>query len=252
MANVHFRIRLFASLTLLAAMPGASSLASAQDRSRLIQPQVITSGSAEIVVPATNASFSIDVSSLAPAAATASDESSRIAKSVSNALRAAKLQRDEIAESRLGVGPQWRYDEHIQQSKLVGYEAVTSFRIETEHLDRIGTYIVAALNAGATSISDITFSAKDPVEARRQALSQAIAQARADAETMAHAGGGSLGELLLLTTEPTRAPIGYEEVTVTGARRARDSVSPVIVPTQIEVTARVVGHWKFVPSTRAQ
>lgn len=231
-------------------MPDASSLASAQDGSGLVQPQVITSGSAEIIVPATNASFSIDVSSLAPAAATASSESSRIAKFVSNALHAANLQRGEIAESRLRVGPQWRYDEHTRQSKLVGYEAVTSFRIE--HLDRIGTYIVAALNAGATSTSDITFSAKDPAEARQQALSRAVAQARTDAETLAHAAGGSLGELLLLTTEPTAEPVGYAQVTVAATGRPRDSFSPVIVPAQIKVTARVVGHWKFVPSTRGQ
>jgi uncharacterized protein len=225
---------------------GAATGAAAQDGSA--EPQVVASGMGEVVIPATKASFEVQVTSLAVSAAAASAESARIAKAVSGALQAARLTREEIAQSGLTVSPRWEYDQAAHRDKRIGYQATTTTRIETEHLDRLGTYIDAALNAGATEISDITFSAKDTDETRHRALTQAVARARADAEAMARAGGGTLGQLVLLTTEQQNVPlgVGFQEVSVTAARAARVPTS--IIPSQIEVTARIIGRWRFVPN----
>jgi uncharacterized protein len=230
-------------------LSGAAMKAVAQDGQSL-EPQVIASGTADVTISATTATFSIDVNSLGASAATASAESTRISKAVSNALRAAGLSHDEIAQTQLTVTPRWQYDEATHKQKLTGYEATTTIRLETDRLDRLGAYMDSALSAGATGISGINFSAKDSNDARRRALAQAVSQAKADAETIARAGGGTLGQLLLLTSEPQNmprfaemnAPLPMMARSVAGAER------PNIIPSQIQVTATVVGHWKFVPS----
>ena len=65
---------------------------------------------------------------------------------------------------------------------------------------------------------------------------------------MARAAGGTLGDLLLLSTERTNeAPgVDLEEIVVTGARRVREPVNTDVIPSQIKVTARVIARWRFV------
>src|SRR5262249_6268938 len=153
------------------------------------------------------------------------------------ALRNAHLSGEEIKGSRLVVSPRWDYESH--RPKRIGYQAVNTIDIETTNLSQLGAVIDAALSAGATDVSEITFLSKKTDEARRRALGQAVGSARADAEAMARAGGGALGDLLLVSTERTNEAPGVElqEVVVTAGRRA--AVPTDVAPSQIKVTARV-------------
>jgi uncharacterized protein YggE len=217
-------------------------------------PQIIVSGSAEVLVPPAKASFSIGIMTSAQSAAAAGEDNARISKGVLAALEHAGLKRDEITGSRLGVRPRWEYDDKGRHPKRSAFEANNMIQIVTDNLTQIGNFIDAALSAGATDASEITFSAKDIDEARRRALGQAVVTARTDAEGMARAGGGALGDLLLLSTERTNeAPgVDLEEIVVTGARRAREAVNTDVIPSQIKVTARVIARWRFVPTPAAK
>jgi uncharacterized protein YggE len=158
------------------------------------------------------------------------------------------LKHEEITGSHLGVRPRWEYDDKGRHPKRSAFEANNTIQIVTDNLTQIGNYIDAALSAGATDASEITFSAKDIDEARRRALGQAVVAARNDAEAMARTAGGTLGDLLLLSTERSNeAPgVDLEEIVVTGARRAREPVNTDVIPSQIKVTARVIARWRFV------
>jgi uncharacterized protein YggE len=245
------RSRMFGAIVAISGCTIASQVALAQQQGiSTAQPQIIVSGSAEIFLLATKASFSIGIMTSASSANAANEENARVSKSVNEALRVAHLKPEDIAGSRLVVSPRWDYEEKNRRPKRSVFEATNTIKIETENLALIGTYIDAALSSGATDVSDIEFAAKDTDSARRQALSQAVSSARADAEAIAHAGGGTLGELLSLSTERTNQPAGVslQEIVVTGARRAREQVSTDVVPSQIKVTARIDARWKFVPA----
>jgi uncharacterized protein len=211
-------------------------------------PQIVVSGIADVLVPPAKASFCIGVMTSAPTAAAAAEDNARISKAVLAALDRAGLKRGEITGSRLGVSPRWEYDDKGRHPKRSAFDANNAIQIETENLAQIGNFIDAALSAGATDASDITFAAKDIDEARRRALGEAVIAARADAEAMARAGGGVLGELLLLSTEGSNEgrDVSLQEVVVTGARRARETVPTDVIPSPIKVTARVIARWRFV------
>jgi uncharacterized protein YggE len=210
--------------------------------------QIVVSGTAEILVPPTTASFSIGILTSAKTAAAAAEDNARISKAVLEALERAGLNHHEITGTRLSVRPRWEYDDNGRHPKRNAFEAANSIQVTTENLSQVGIFLDAALSAGATDASDIAFAAKDVDEARRRALSQAVAAARTDAETMARAGGGALGDLLLLSTERTNEAPGVEleEVVVTGLRRTRQPVNTDVTPSQIKVSARVIARWKFV------
>jgi uncharacterized protein len=252
-------LRLRRSTVILAAMVNvigvfARQPALAQQVAAASAPQIVTSGSAEAFVPPSTASFSIGVMTSAPTAAAAGEDNARLSTSVLAALERAGLKRDEISGSQLGVRPRWEYDDKGRHPRRSAFEANNTIQIATADLSQIGNYIDAALSAGATDASEITFSAKDIEEVRHRALGQAVAAAKADAEAMARAGGGSLGDLLLLTTERINEASGAElaEVIVTGARRPREPVNTDVIPSQIQVSARVIARWRFVPATPAK
>jgi uncharacterized protein len=226
----------------------AARSACGQQTAQSPAPQIVVSGSAEVLIPPSTGSFSIGVLTSAQTAAAAAEENARISKAVLEGLGRAGVKSDEITGSRLGVRPQWEYDEKGRHPKRSAFEATNTIQIATENLSKVGMFVDAALSAGATDASDIAFSAKDANEARRRALSQAVAAARADAEVMARAGGGALGELLLLSTERTNEVPGVElsEMAVAGARRTRETINTDVIPSQIKVSARVIARWRFV------
>jgi uncharacterized protein len=248
------RSRMIGASIVIVAGTIVGQTALAQQGTSSAQPQIIVTGSAEILLPAAKASFSIGVMTSASSANSANEENARVSKSVIEALQGAHLRQGDITGSRLVVSPRWDYEEKNRRPKRSVFEATNTIKIETENLTLIGTYIDAALSSGATDISDIEFAAKDTDSARRQALSQAVSSARADAETIARAGGGTLGELLSLSTERTNqaAGVSLEGIVVTGSRRARERVSTDVIPSQIKVTARIDARWKFVPASTAK
>ncbi len=249
--RVRIRSGMFSRIIVVAVCFVVGQAAVAQQGISGAQPQIVVSGSAEIVLPAEKASFSIGITTSAATANAANEENARVSKSVFEALQAAHLRKADITGSRLVVSPRWDYDEKNRRPKRSVFEATNTIKIETENLSSIGSYIDAALSAGATDVSDIEFAAKDTDSARRQALSQAVASARSDAEIMARAGGGTLGELLSLSTERANreAGVSLQEIVVTATRRARQQVSTDVIPSQIKVTARIDARWKFVPAS---
>lgn len=242
--------RMLGAIVVVSACTILNHAALAQQATSNAQPQIIVSGNAEIFLPAAKASFSIGIMTSANSANAANEENARVSKSVMEALRVAHLKPEEITGSRLVVSPRYDYEEKSRRPKRSVFEATNTIKIETEDLTVIGSYIDAALSTGATDISDIEFAAKDIDVARRQALSKAVSSARTDAETIARAGGGTLGELLSLSTERTNQPAGVslEEIVVTGARRAHEQVSTDVIPSQIKVSARIDARWKFIPA----
>lgn len=205
--------------------------------------QIAVSRSAEILIPATKATFSIGITTTGNTASSASEDNARLSAAVNSSLQAAHLDKADILGSSLVVQPRWDYSGDNRHPKRTGFEATKTIRIATERLTELGAYIDAALSAGATDVSEVQFSAKDTDSARRQALAQAVASAKADAETIAHAAGGTLGEPLMLSTERT-APVALQEVVMT-ANRARAPAATDITPSEIRITVQVDARWKL-------
>lgn len=210
-------------------------------------PVVVVSGHGEVHVMPDRAKLVMRVQANASNAATAGANCARLAKAVNDALLAAGLAPAELKLTRLSVDPHWEYE---GRRRRTGFDAVHTFRIETARLDQVGAWIDAALGAGATEIDDPEFGLADPDASRQEALGRAVASARRDAETIARAAGGALGDLLSVGSGASGRDGGrLDEITVTASRRSGSpGVPTAIVAGEITITETVSARWTFVPA----
>lgn len=236
-------MRILVSLPLLCAVAVLSSAAAAAQADGAAPPVVVVSASATKVLPADRALLVVAVETIAPTSVVASRENARIFQNVLDALRAAGVPKERISTSGFSVERNMVYSKERETSIPKGFAASNSIRIETTELDKVGSYIDAALKGGATSVSDIEFTASGVDSARRVALAQAIVNARADAEAMARAAGGSLGKMLQVSTEADDQSgirrLGYSELQLDSLSRSK------VMPREILVSATVFTRWQL-------
>lgn len=208
-------------------------------------PQVVATGHGESKVMSDRASIMIAVETRAKTAAEAGQANARKLRAVQDTLIKLGVQKDQIATVSYTVSPDWRYEERTQ--KLVGYVASNMLRIQIRKLEITGQLIDAALAAGATNINSVEFTASTADSGRRVAITAAVGQARADAETMARAAGGSLGQLLELTTQDMGPrPMQMMEMRAMGMAKNQQDAETPITPGEQTVMATVFARWQFV------
>lgn len=171
----------------------------------------------------------------------AATENAERMTTVRTALQRAGLDSAEVTTSRYTVYPQlWRND---NDTVFVADNAV---RVETKKLDSVARLIEVALNAGATTVSSLEFGLSDRSAALRDALGDAVRNARMQAEALAAAAGGTLGALEELSTQPIGFGPVFERRDV-AMMAAQGGAAPPITPGQVTVTAVVTARWRFVP-----
>lgn len=212
--------------------------------------QISVSGTGSVTVPPTTASLTITITTTGTTAAIASDDNARTSKAVRDALARSELKSGDIKGSSLTVGPRWDYEEG-RRPRRSAYEATNTIKVETENLSALGAVIDVALGAGASEVSDVSFTSRDIESARASALTKAVQASRNEAEVIAHANGGSLGALVLMNTQPQPRGYGLEEVVVTANRKRGSTVVPSQISAEdITVTSRIEGRWLFVPGSK--
>jgi uncharacterized protein len=237
------------SCSLLAASSHAVALeAQTPSTGALLPPSLVTSGQAEEKVTPDRVSVVVNVQTRAATAAAAAADNARRTRAVLDALAALGLSKDQLSTEGYTAYPEMNYDRPGNTPRVVGYVVTNSVRAESKRVDQAGQIIDAALGAGANMINGLSFYASSIEEARRKAIGAAVASARADAEAMAQAAGGSLGSLLELSTQgPTVPPRPMFDLAAR-AKVAMAEPTP-INPGQQTVTVFVTARWAFVPKS---
>ena len=211
-------------------------------------PQVVVTGQGEAKVVPDRAAITIGVQARGATAAAAGSENARKQRAVIDTLRALGIPAEQIGTQNYGVYPEMTFDPKTQQSRVSGYVVNNSVRVELKSLDLVSRAIDASLAKGANQISALEFKASNPDELRRSALVQAVAKARADADALARAAGGSLGSLMELTSMDVGGPpIIMRSYAADAAMKAAPTpIEPGTETLRVSVTAR----WQFIPSPR--
>ena len=177
------------------------------------------------------------------------------------AARANSALRDEVlrALADLGFGEEvvslWGYGagpaQDMRQRRppsadpaLERFEAKAGGRIIVEPLRRFDEVVSALLLAGAQSILAVIFEAGDSEAARREAAGIAVSNARAQAESVAEAAGGMLGDLVNVITQPDIAGMMAETRLLSGGFRGQ---GVQLTPSSLSVTVSLQVTWVFVP-----
>lgn len=234
------------------ALGAAASAAAQQPMSHMgppMPPQIVAGGQGEARVTPDRATISIGVETRAQTAAQASADNARRQRAVLDTLRALGIPAAQISTTGYNVYPERVYNPERgdREPRITGYVVHNTVRVEVRSIDQVGRVIDASLAKGANAINALEFSASNMDDARRTALESAIRKAKGDAEAMARAAGGQLGELLELTSMPTPEP---PRPYMAMAARAEQAADTPINPGEQSLTVSVMARWRFVTGAK--
>ena len=212
------------TLVALAGAVGLPDLAGAQDAGP-VEDTVTVSGVGSVKAVPDEAQMSFGVETRRPTAQAAVAANADAMRKVINALRQAGAR--EITTQWVSVYPFNRNDGTIE-----GYSSSNSVSAVSD-VEDAPDLIDAAAEAGANQISGPGLSSSSAEALYRQALADAVADARARAEVLAKAAGRSLGEITAIVEG------GAQPVPVYRAAAADAAASTPIVPGQQETAATI-------------
>ena len=200
--------------------------------------RVMVAGDSIIQAQPDTAILTISVVTQARNALDAQQQNASKTDAVVRALKAAAGAGAEVKTSGYSLQPQRVYKEN-QPPSIAGYEARNSVTVTTGELNKVGTIIDAAAEAGANDVSGIAFTLRQDRPARDRALSEATREAISKARVIAEALGGRVVRIVEVQEEgfQQRPPVPIYQTE--SFAMARDKVATPIEVGSLDITSRV-------------
>jgi uncharacterized protein YggE len=202
---------------------------------RTLLPSIHTTAEATVTAQPDQARIDVGVVTQAANAQAAGSQNAAHADAVLKELRRVAGPNAQIRTTGYALDPNYRTPRPGGTPEISGYTARNTVEVTTSDLSSAGGLIDAAMQAGANSIQRLEFTLKDRQAARAQALREATARARADAEAIANALGLKIVRVLSVKADG-EAPI--RPMVMTMARIEAAPATP-IEPGTVEVRATV-------------
>ena len=106
---------------------------------------------------------------------------------IKQALLDTGVEESEINTDSINIYANYDYSDNTEV--IVGYTARNSLSVRTTDMDNVGSLIDAAFVAGANTLDNVQFTVQDDTQAREQALTMAVEDARRKADVLASAAG---------------------------------------------------------------
>lgn len=124
-----------------------------------------------------------------------------------------------------------------------GYRATNSVTVQLRDLPRLGRFLRDAVGSGANTVSGVTFSLGDPLEASQAARRAAVEDAAAKAAALAEAARVRLGPILRIDSPPRSEARSVEGAADLPRRTAQVGAPIPIEVGPIEIAAEVDMTW---------
>lgn len=191
--------------------------------------------------PSDELQLKMGVINLGETAQAALAENSVRMEAVIASLEAAGLTKKDYETGRFSIQPTYTpYPKDPPadwKPSINGYEVSNSILIHTEKLDMAGKLIDVANKAGANSISDISFSLRNPRIYWHEALGEATANAISDAHAMASVAQVNLLRVLSITLDEMH--VSSPHVNASYLSKSMSGSAPPIEPGEVTLTATV-------------
>lgn len=199
---------------------------------------VTASGEGKQVAAPDEAEMSFGVTAQGTNAEETLAEASKKSDAIVEAVKEAGIPEDDIQTAGVNLSPEYDY-KSSEVPRIVGYQASVQVRVTVRDITKVGDVINAASAAGATDMSGPSFMLSEDSEARSAAIEDAVADAKARAETMAAAAGKSVGEVISLAESGINVPVLYGTQRALGDSVAAAEAAPEIQTGTLDVTANV-------------
>lgn len=226
---------------LMAVLLAAPVVAQTQDEAI---PLITVQGSAELYSAPDLAIVRLGVEAQEETADAAQQRVNTAAQAVYEAIEAAGVAAEAIQTTGISLSPVYSHPgQRGGDRRLVGYRAQNTVRARITDMERVGPVLDAGLAAGANRVDGIQFSLEDDAALRRDALTQAVAEARAKAEAIASAMGVTLGPVHGVQ----EGGVSVQPFYARGAamEMAADMASTPVAAGQVSVSAQITVQYRI-------
>ena len=200
-----------------------------------LQPTIVTRGQATVTARPDRAFVTIAAESRSRNSADAQKQNAAAMTAVLQKIEQAGVPKDAIRTIGYELQPEFDYANGRQTFR--NYLARNTVEVRLDDIDRVGLVIDAAAAGGATTITGIRFDVRNRAALEREALRQAVADARARADSAAAGAGATIDRVVRveedLHIEPPRPMMRM------AAQAVERDVSTPVEPATIEVQSRV-------------
>lgn len=201
-------------------------------------PLITVTGLARQELVPDQARVSLGVRSLAAEAPEAARQNAAAMQALLEAIKPLLRPEDQLQTQTYRLIPQREWDQDARRWREVGFQAENRVQVTTRRPALLGELLQAASQAGANLIEGPHWGLTDPEQARRQVQVLALADARAQAETLAQAAGRRLGPARTINANPAELPAPMMLRTVASQETATNSAPP-LEPGRISLSASV-------------
>jgi uncharacterized protein YggE len=200
-----------------------------------LQPTVVTHGQAIVTARPDRAFVTIAAESRSRNSAEAQKQNATAMTAVLQKIEQAGVPKDAIRTVGYDLHPEFDYANGRQTFR--GYVARNTVEVRLDDMDRIGVVIDAAAAGGATTITGVRFDVRDRAALERDALRQAVVDARGRAEAAAAGAGAVIDRIVRIEEE---GQPDFPRPMMRMAAQAMDQSAPTPVePSTIEIQVRV-------------
>ena len=207
-------------------------------------PVLTVHGSSDVRVAPDLATVRLGIVGQAVNAEVAQRDVNVIANRIFDAVRGLGVDDGDIQTARLILTPVYSRQRNGDEiPEIAAYRASNSVSIRMEDIELVGEVIDAGLGAGANQLQGVSFSARDDLPAREQALEEAIVEARRKADAMA----GALGVRLdgILSVDEGGVFVQPMQMEMARVASFQDSASTPVAPGEIAVSASVTIRYRI-------
>jgi len=203
---------------------GLAAPAFAEDKPSTIE---ITGRAAVMALPTTvTISFAVETDS--PKAQAAVRDNAERTEKVLAALKKVSDKDTKLRTTGFGLSPVYEKGERV-----IGYRVRNTVVLESKDLDKTGSFIDDAAEAGVSRIGNLSFSNDKEEEMRKEACLEALKRAMRDAEALAKASGMTIKRILKITYDSREYPTIVMREAAPAAARTPIAVGEI--PVQVEV-----------------
>jgi uncharacterized protein len=213
------------------AVPAAAQQPSAAD-----PPVIVTQGSGTVKQAPDRAWVTISAESRAKGPKEAQKMNADAMSSVLQKLKGTGLPDNAIQTSSYDLQPEFDYRDGRQT--LRGYVARNAVEVRVDDLPKLGEILDVAVASGATSVGGVRFDLKERDRAEREALTRAVADARARAEAIAAGANAKIDRIVRI--EEHRGSVTPPRPMVMAMRESvQVADQPPVAPGELEIRATV-------------
>ncbi len=202
----------------------------AEDKPSTIE---ITGRAAAMALPTTvTISFAVETDS--PKAQTAVRDNAERTERVLAALKKVSDKDTKLRTTGFALSPVYEKTERV-----IGYRVRNTVVLESKDLDKTGSFIDDAAEAGVSRIGNLSFSNDKEEDLRKEAGLEALKRAMRDAEALAKAAGMTIKRILKITYDSREHPTIVMREAAPAAARTPIAVGEIPVQVEVHVTFEV-------------